>query len=73
MSMKSKCPRCGNEKRLKPKGMDQIKCNINGHKCYFGYWRQFFEGEKAREAVQQLFKEGKLEGDPLLGSAKKPL
>jgi len=40
---------------------------------YRGHWKQFYEGEAERKIVQKLFAQGKLEGDPLLGSEEKPL
>ena len=71
------CPRCLRED---PRSNDKnsfLKCKVCG---YGGHWLQFIQGTKSRKAVQKMFTEGrltgdadKLRGDPLLGSAKKPL
>jgi len=38
---------------------------------YEAHWRQYFPGTQERKLVKRLFDEGKIEGDPLLGSAEK--
>ena len=75
--IKPSCPRCGSLNTRVKEEISSLKCQHCG--CV-GHWSQFFEGTKEREAVQKLFNEGrltgdidKLRGDPLLGSAKKPL
>lgn len=75
--IKPSCPRCGSLNTRVFEETSSIKCQHCG--C-LGHWSQFFEGTKERSTVQKLFNEGrltgdlnKLRGDPLLGSAKKPL
>ncbi|MBA7635623.1 hypothetical protein ES703_43227 [subsurface metagenome] len=75
--IKPSCPRCGSLNTRAKEETSSIKCQHCG--CV-GHWSQFFEGQKSREIVQKLFNEGrrtgninKLRGDPLLGSAKKPV
>jgi len=68
--IKPKCPRCGSMDTRADEKHSQLKCKRCG---YPGHWRQFFEGEKEREEVQKLFRQKKLEGDPLLGSERKKI
>lgn len=64
------CPRCLSKDTRADEKHSFLKCKRCG---YPGHWKQFFEDEKVREEVQQLFEAGKIEGDPLLGSAEKPI
>lgn len=71
------CPRCLREDARAYGEEFMLKCKVCG---YGGFWLQFIKGTKARELVQELFTEGRLtgnekrlRGDPLLGSAKKPI
>jgi len=66
--IKPRCPRCGSLNTRAVEETSSIKCQHGG---YSGHWKQFFEGTKEREAVQKLFSEEILEGDPKIGNQKK--
>lgn len=77
MAIPSICPRCLLQDTRVEEKHSFLKCKVCG---YSGHWLQFKKGQKSRELVQELFTEGrltgnidKLRGDPLLGSAKKPI
>lgn len=77
IAVPASCPRCLLQDTRANQKTSEIKCKVCG--CA-GHWSQFIKGTKARELVQALFTEGrltgdekKLRGDPLLGSAKKPI
>lgn len=71
------CPRCLLQDTRADEKHSMLKCKVCG--C-LGHWSQFIKGQKSRKMVQELFTEGmrtgdinKLRGDPLLGSAKRPV
>ena len=68
--MRVDCPRCNHSEIRVVKRKSFLLCRGCG---YEAHWRQFFPGTKERKIVKKLFDEGKIEGDPLLGSAEKPL
>lgn len=68
--MRVDCPRCDHSELRVVKRKSFLLCRGCG---YEAHWRQYFPGTKERAIVKQLFGEGKIEGDPLLGSAEKPL
>lgn len=53
------CPRCGSKdtrSQRKPTGnRSTISCRPCG---YIGHWREFFEGQEQRKAVQEKFAKG---------------
>lgn len=63
-AIKPKCPRCNSMDTRADEKKSQLKCKRCG---YPGHWRQFFDGQNARRKVQKLFKQEKLEGDPMIG------
>ena len=77
IAIPASCPRCLREDPRSNDKNSMLKCKVCGCR---GHWTQFMEGTKARKIVQKLFTEGrrigdinKLRGDPLLGSAQKPV
>ena len=71
------CPRCLREDPRSHTKDSMLQCKACG---YPGHWLQFIKGQKSRKLVQEMFTEGrltgntgKLRGDPLLGSEKKPI
>lgn len=76
-AISASCPRCLIKDTRADKRGTFLKCKVCGCR---GHWSQFIKGQKSRKMVQKLFTEGrltgdlnKLRGDPLLGSAKKPV
>ena len=65
--IKPRCPRCNSADTRADEKKSQLKCKRCG---YPGHWRQFFNGQNARKEVQKLFKQEKLEGDPMAGKTE---